>query len=204
MLRELVYPKIEGILKAWARALHARHITPNQLTLGGCALTLAAGLLYASGHLFLGSLMVGFASLGDMLDGALARETGQVSKFGAFLDSVTDRYSDFFIFGGLAVHFAYTDRFGLMLLTLGLIAGAYAVSYAKARAENFIDNCGVGLFDRPLRIILFILGTLIPPLLPLLLWVLFIGSNATAVHRVLHTRGKLPAPPPAPAAAPAS
>lgn len=195
MLRKHFYPLIEGTLKQAARALDAQGITPNQLTLAGLALNFAAGWIYASGHLFLGSLVVIFAGLGDMLDGALARECNKVTPFGAFLDSVTDRYSDFFIFGGLALHFARTGQGGLLVITLGALAGAYAVSYAKARGENFIKNCGVGLFDRALRIIVLLTGCMIPGLLTVSLWVLFIGSNVTAVQRVLHTRKQLLTPP---------
>ena len=195
MLRDLVYPKIKPLLSTVARFLHSRGFTPNQLTLAGLSLNFVCGFFYATGHLFLGAVMILVAGLGDLLDGALARETGQVTKFGAFLDSVTDRYSDFFIFGGLAVHFARSGQHGYLLLTLGLLAGAYVVSYAKARAENFIENCGVGLFDRPVRLILFGVGTAFHVLLPAALWILFIGTNATAVHRILHTKKVLTEPP---------
>ncbi|MBU3759320.1 MAG: CDP-alcohol phosphatidyltransferase family protein [Candidatus Omnitrophica bacterium] len=195
MLRKHVYPLIESALKKTARVLDARGITPNQLTLAGLVLNFAAGWIFASGHLFLGSLVVILAGLGDMLDGALARECGKATSFGAFLDSVTDRYSDFFIFSGLALHFARHQEAHLLVITLGALAGAYAVSYAKARAENFIQNCGVGLFDRAMRILILLAGCLISPLLPLALWILFLGSNATAVQRVLHTRRQLASPP---------
>lgn len=196
MLRKHFYPLIEGTLKKIAHLLDAQGITPNQLTLAGLILNFAAGWIYASGHLFLGSLVVIFAGLGDMLDGALARECNKTTTFGAFLDSVTDRYSDFFIFGGLSLHFARTGQGGLLVITLGTLAGAYGVSYAKARAENFIKNCGVGLFDRALRIVLILVGCMIPGLLSISLWVLFIGSNVTAVQRVLYTQKHLQNPPP--------
>jgi CDP-diacylglycerol---glycerol-3-phosphate 3-phosphatidyltransferase len=195
MLRKYAYPLIEGPMKKTAHFLDSQGITPNQLTLAGLVLNFAAGWIFASGNLLLGALVVILAGIGDMLDGTLARECSKATPFGAFLDSVTDRYSDFFIFGGLALHFARTNQGGLLVITLGALAGAYAVSYAKARAENFIPNCGVGIFDRALRIILLLAGCILPVLLPALLWVLFLGSNATAVHRILHTRKILNAPP---------
>lgn len=194
MLRKHLYPLIEGFLKKVSRTLDAQGITPNQLTLAGLVLNFAAGWIFASGHLFWGSLVVIIAGFGDMLDGALARECNKATPFGAFLDSVTDRYSDFFIFGGLALHFARTGQGGLLVVTLGALAGAYGVSYAKARAENFIKNCGVGLFDRALRIVLLLIGCLVPPLLGTILWILFIGANATAVQRILHTQKHLNTP----------
>lgn len=195
MLRKHLYPLVEGPLKKASHLLNAQGITPNQLTLAGLILTFAAGWILASGNFFLAALVIVLAGLGDMLDGALAREFNKVTPFGAFLDSVTDRYSDFFIFGGLALYFARTGQGGLLVVTLGALAGAYAVSYAKARAENFIPSCGVGIFDRALRIILLLVGFVLPVLLPLLLWVLFLGSNATAVHRILHTQKMLNTPP---------
>jgi CDP-diacylglycerol--glycerol-3-phosphate 3-phosphatidyltransferase len=161
------------------------------MTLIGLGLNFLAGWILSGGYLFLGSLAVILASLSDMLDGPLARITKQESKFGAFLDSTVDRYSDFFIFGGLAVHFARSDQPLMFLLTLGTLAGAFVTSYAKARAENFIKHCHVGFFERPERIIAVALGTLIPLLLPLTVWVLFIGTNATAVQRILYTQNAL-------------
>jgi CDP-diacylglycerol--glycerol-3-phosphate 3-phosphatidyltransferase len=120
--------------------------------------------------------------------------TGQVTKFGAFLDSSVDRYSDFFLVGGLALHFARTGQNGALVLSLGVILGSFCVSYTKARAENFIPHCGVGLFDRGLRIVLLLLGTLITPLLKPILWILLLGSHATAIQRILHTRNALAKP----------
>lgn len=194
MLRKTVYPKIEGYLKLAVKPLADNGITPNQLTLAGLALNFVAGYLYASGNFMGGALMLLVAGMGDLLDGLLARETGKVSKFGAFLDSSCDRYSDFFLFGGLALHYAYFDEAVNLVLCLGIIAGSYAVSYTKARAENFIENCGIGIFDRAVRLIVLFWGTFIPALAPLALWVLFFGSNATAVQRILHTKKALETP----------
>ena len=191
MLRKAIYPKVEGLLTQTARLLDRRGISPNQLTLAGLSLNFLAGWIYASGGLFLGAVVVLIAALGDLLDGPLARMSGRVTKFGAFLDSTVDRYSDFFLFGGLALYFAERGRSDWFLLTLGIIMGSFITSYAKARAENFIENCGVGIFERAERVILLALGTLIPFLLPLVCWILFLGTNATAIHRILHTRKTL-------------
>ena len=126
-----------------------------------------------------------------MLDGALARTTGQSSKFGAFLDSTTDRYGDVFIFGGLAVYYARQDQIGWLVICLIIIAGSYATSYSKARSENFIDSCNVGIFERPERMIGLGIITFIPPLRGLALWALAIGTNYTAIQRILYTKKKL-------------
>ncbi len=191
MLRKSVYPKIEATLNQWAAVLHQKGFTPNQLTLAGLALNFVAGWIYAGGHLFLGAIMVMIAASGDMLDGPLARSTGQTTPFGAFLDSTVDRYSDFFLFGGLALHYAQTREWLYLFLCLGSLMGAYVTSYAKARAENLIENCSVGVFERAERIIALLLGSLFSFLMPLALWVLFLGTNITAIHRILFTQKAL-------------
>jgi len=188
MLRKTLYPKVENLLNRFALRLHQQGFSPNQLTLAGLGLNFLAGWIYSGGFLFLGALVVIAAAFGDLLDGPLARTTGRATKFGAFFDSTVDRYSDFFIFGGLALHFALSQRYGQLLITLGILMGAVVTSYAKARAENLIEDCSVGIFERPERVILIVLGTLVSPLLTAVLWILLIGTNATAIQRILHTR----------------
>ncbi len=191
MLRKSVYPKIEARLNAWAQILNAKGFTPNQLTLAGLGVTFLAGWLFASGHFFLGGIVMLTAGLADMLDGPLARTSGKASKFGAFLDSTVDRYSDFFLFGGLALFYANNNEPGKLLLVLGSLAGAFVTSYSKARSENFIQSCSVGVFERSERVIALGLGSLFSFLMPLALWVLFIGTNATAIQRILFVQKSL-------------
>lgn len=197
MIRKHVYPHIEGGLNKLAGWLDKKNITPNHITLAGTALSLVAGVIYASGHFTLAGIVCVFSCLGDMLDGALARLTGKSSKFGAFLDSTTDRYADVFIFGGLAVYYARQNEIGWLVICLIIIAGAYATSYSKARSENFIDSCPVGIFERPERMIalgFFTFFTFIPHIQPLSLWTLAIGTNYTALQRILYTKRKLSEP----------
>lgn len=188
MLRETVYPKIEAQVNRAVTALNKNGITPNQLTLAGAALNLLAGIIYAKGLFFLGAIVLLAAGLGDMLDGPLARLSGKASRFGAFLDSTVDRYSDFFIFGGIAVYFAGEAEVFWFLVTLGILLGSFAVSYTKARAENLIKDCGVGFFGRAERIVLLAVGTGLTPLLKIVLLALLIGTHATALQRVFHTK----------------
>lgn len=191
MLRKAIYPKVESTLTAAAAELHKKGFTPNQLTLAGLALNFVAGWIYANGHLFWGGIFILLAALGDLLDGPLARSTGKVTKFGAFLDSTVDRYSDFFIFGGLALHYARIDEGLYLILCLGSIMGAFVTSYSKARAENLIESCNAGVFERAERVIAFAVGSLFWPLMPIVLWILFIGTNFTAVQRILFTQKAL-------------
>ena len=190
-LRETLYPKVAPIADAIVSFLKAQGISPNQLTLAGAALSLLTGVIYAKGYLFLGGVMLIVAGAADLIDGPLARATGKVNSFGAFLDSTVDRYSDFFVFAGLAVHFVRISEIFWFLVTLGIILGAFAVSYTKARAENFIKNCGVGIFGRAERILILAAATLLSPLLKLVLLVLLVGTHATAVQRILYTKKAL-------------
>ncbi|HOW58666.1 MAG TPA: CDP-alcohol phosphatidyltransferase family protein [Candidatus Omnitrophota bacterium] len=191
MLRKVLYKKFEPLITKVVSFLADRGILPYQLSFAGAALSLLTGVIYAKGYLFLGSIFLLAAGLGDLLDGPLARLTGKASSFGAFFDSTIDRYSDFFIFGGLAAFFVWQGEVFWFFVTLGIILGTFLVSYTKARAENFIKNCGVGIFGRAERILLLAVATFFSPLLKLVLLVLLIGTHATAVHRILHTRKTL-------------
>ena len=194
-LRETLYPKVEPIANAIVSFLKTQGVSPNQLTFAGAILSLLAGVIYAKGYLFLGGIVLFVAGACDLLDGLLARTTGKTSPFGAFLDSVIDRYSDFFVFAGLAVYFAGNGEIFWFFIMLGIILGAFAISYAKSRAENFIKNCSVGTFGRAERTLLLIAGTLVTPLLKLVLLVLLVGTHATAIQRILHTKKTLAEPP---------
>lgn len=191
MLRRLTYDKVEPLLNQGARFLSKRKFTPNQLTLAGLALNVLAGWAFSGGLLFLGGVLMLIAGLGDLLDGPLARLTGKASRFGAFLDSTVDRYSDFFLFGGLAYYFATEEFWGRCLMTLGILLGAFVTSYAKARAENLIPSCSVGIFERAERVLLLAPGILIPPLLPWVLVILLVGTHVTALQRILFVRKEL-------------
>ena len=187
-LRETLYPKVEPIANAIVSFLKKQGISPNQLTLAGLALSLLTGVIYAKGYLFLGGIVLFVAGAGDLLDGLLARTTGKTSSFGAFFDSVVDRYSDFFVFAGLATYFVRGGEIFWFFVSLGILLGSFIVSYSKARSENFIKHCGVGTFGRAERILLLIAGTLVTPLLKLILLVLLVGTHATALQRILHTK----------------
>jgi len=189
--RKKIYPKIEERLNKIARVLSDRGFTPNQLTVAGLALNFVTGWIYASGLFFLGALVLLVAGAADLLDGPLARVKKMASPYGAFLDSTLDRYSDFFLFGGIAIHFARTNQSGWFLIVMGIIAGSFVTSYSKARAENFIESCAIGFFGRFERILLILLSSFLPFLLPFSLWILLIGTNWTAVQRILFTQKAL-------------
>ncbi len=190
-LRETLYPKVEPLANAIVSFLKAQSISPTQLTLAGAALSLLTGVIYAKGYLFLGGVVLFVAGAADLLDGLLARTTGKTSAFGAFLDSVVDRYSDFFVFAGLATYYIQNGEVFWFFVMLGIILGSGVISYTKARAENFIKDCSVGLFGRSERILLLIAGSLLTFLLKPVLLVLLVGTHVTAIQRILLTKKTL-------------
>ncbi len=164
-------------LKAWG-------VTPNGLTVSGFAMTALAALLLARGEFIWGALLLALASFFDMLDGSLARATEQSSKFGAFIDSTLDRYSESVTFLALAVHYSSTlDTRMELLLTFVILIGSLMVSYTRARAEALGVECKGGMLQRPERIILLIGGLLTGWMLPVL-WIMAVLTNISALQRI--------------------
>jgi CDP-diacylglycerol--glycerol-3-phosphate 3-phosphatidyltransferase len=165
--------------------------TPNALTVIGSLLTACVGLLASQGWFLAAGICLFVFSATDTLDGALARATNRVSTFGAFLDSVCDRYAEAAVFLGLVWWYqTHLDLLGVVLAYVALV-GSLMVSYARARAEGVgLEAKDVGWFQRPERIITLGLGLLLasafPPVLPLALALLAVLTTVTVLQRVLH------------------
>jgi CDP-diacylglycerol---glycerol-3-phosphate 3-phosphatidyltransferase len=169
------------------RVLARLGLTPNMLTLAGSLLNAGVGVVLAAGYVQIGGALLIFTSAFDLLDGALAKATGKGSKFGAFLDSTLDRYSEAFVLLGLL--WLSVQR-GLQLnifLIYIVIVGSLLVSYTRARAEGLGLECRVGWFGRPERIAVLCLG-LILNVVSLALAILAVLTHVTAVQRMLHVR----------------
>lgn len=175
---------IAAPLNQIARALEGTGVSPNVLTLIGFGLTGVVALVLATGNLFVGGLLLIFAALFDTLDGALARSTDQVTRFGAFLDSTLDRYSEAVTLLGLMIFYSSRpdDAVYVLLLAFTLV-GSFMVSYTRARAEAVGIECREGLFQRTERIAVLIVGLLTGWMAPVL-WILAIFTNFTALQRV--------------------
>ncbi len=186
MIRRYVGKPVESALRALARALDRRGVSPNALTLTGLVVNVGAAWAYFAGVWFAAGLIVLLAGLFDMLDGAVARAGGGGSAVGAFTDSVVDRYSDFLVFSGLLAHYAAAGDLLRTLLVLAVVLGAFMVSYVRARAELVIPRCDVGLMERPERIILLAAGSLFG-FLEAALWALVVLTHGTALYRIYHT-----------------
>lgn len=180
-----------GVASQWiidkiVYVLSVLRISPNMLTMVGLAINLYAAYLFAGDRFVAAGGVVIFAGLFDMLDGQVARLTNRVSDFGAFLDSVIDRYSDVVLFIGLLIYYARVRRFFYVVLVAIVMAGSVMVSYTRARAESLIPLCKVGFLERPERIVLIIIGALFNRMAAVL-WVIAVLANVTVFHRCLYT-----------------
>jgi CDP-diacylglycerol--glycerol-3-phosphate 3-phosphatidyltransferase len=189
-LRERLEPPLRARLEPLVGALAARRITPNQVTLAALLLSLLAALGIAAGWPRTGALVLIVASLGDLVDGMLARQTGQSSAFGAFFDSTLDRIAEGAVLAALAYRFAIADRPLLVAAVVLALLGSLLVSYTRARAEALGVACKVGFMSRAERLVLLIGGLLfgLPGLAVVALAVL---SLYTVCERVEHVRTAL-------------
>ena len=171
-------------------ALRWLRVTPNQITVAGTVLNVAAAALVIADHLIYAGIVFLVAGCFDMLDGALARLAQKVTPFGAFLDSTLDRVSEGVMFAAIAYLLAVEGRsidVGLVVLAL---LGSILVSYTRARAESLDVECKVGLMSRPERIILIAIG-LFFDVLPYVIYIMLALTAFTVVQRVVHTYRQL-------------
>ena len=184
------------LLHAIVRGLALTRISPNVLTFLGLVINIVAAVFfgyansqnYSRMFLYAGLTIIG-AGIFDMVDGRVARATGQVTTFGAFFDSVIDRYSDVALFFGLLVYYARANRFFYLVLVAIVMVSSVMVSYTRARAESLIGRCKVGFMERPERVVLVIIGGLFArwgAMAPVL-WVLAVLSTITIIHRIAYT-----------------
>ena len=192
-----------------ARAALKVGLTPDTVTIIGTAGSVLAALtLYPAGHLFIGWLVIWFFVLADMLDGAMARQQGGGTRFGAVLDATCDRISDGAVFCGLMWWAAFgLHSASLVVATMICLVTSQVISYIKARAEASGLDGGGGLIERPERLVIALGGAGIsdlpfvpmPMALHIAMWVLAVASLITVGQRVHSVRSspgamdKLPA-----------
>ncbi len=184
------------LLQAIVNGLSLTRISPNVLTFIGLLINTAAAILFGFANeqnharmFFYAGLVIIGAGIFDMVDGRVARQTQQVTVFGAFFDSVIDRYSDVVLFFGLLVFYARGNRLFYVFLAAFVMVTSLMVSYTRARAEALIGSCKVGFMERPERVVLIILGALFNRwgVMAPVLWVLAVISTVTVVHRIVYT-----------------
>ena len=150
----------KGALRAIepAISLLARHnVSPNAITTVGTLLTVAAGVVYGTGHIMTAGWLMAVTAFFDVVDGEVARRTGRSTVFGAFYDSTLDRVADGALMAGLTVFYAtnpvHHNVYMMVVCLLGII-GTFLVSYTRARAESLGIDAKVGVMQRPERIVL--------------------------------------------------
>jgi CDP-diacylglycerol--glycerol-3-phosphate 3-phosphatidyltransferase len=177
------------ILRAIVRALGFLRVKPNHLTMLGFIMSIVTAYVFARGSFRLAGVLLIIAGLFDMVDGMVARSMNAVTPFGAFFDSIMDRYSDLILYLGLIIYYGQHDRMNYVVLVGVVMMGSVLTSYARARAECLIPKCKVGFLERPERIVLLIIGSFY--FMDPVLWVIAVLSNWTVVHRILYTRSQI-------------
>lgn len=173
-------------------------LTPDVVTILGTVVAVAGALIFfPMGKLFIGTLVVWFFVLFDMLDGAMAREQGGGTRFGAVLDATCDRVSDGAVFCGLLwwIAFGLHDK-PLAAATLICLVTSQVISYIKARAEASGLRGDGGIIERPERLIIVLVGAGVsdfpfvawPPALPVAMWLLAAASVVTCAQRLYTVR----------------
>jgi len=158
--------------------------SPNVLSVAGFVITLFA--CYRLSFDFLtGGIFILVGALFDVMDGVVARTQKKMTRFGAFLDSVLDRYSDAFILLAIAYNLKNESNTVGIVLCLGTLVGAFLISYSRARAEGIGEECKNGLMERPERIILISLGAITGLIIPVL-WILVVLTHFTVLQRIHH------------------
>jgi CDP-diacylglycerol--glycerol-3-phosphate 3-phosphatidyltransferase len=175
------------------RALARSGVSPDLITYLGVALQVIVAVLILEGKLLVAGLLAIVAAFSDALDGAVAKALGTSNKFGAFLDSTTDRLSDALVFipiawlYGVDPDIAERDEPWVAAVALATLVLAFLVSYTKARAESLGYDCNVGIAERAERLIV-VIAALIVDLLPPALVVLGVLSGITVLQRMVHVR----------------
>lgn len=178
--------KFRGRIGGVGRFVARTNISPNTLTFIGLGLNIVVAAIIASGNLILGGMLLLVAGGWDALDGAVARATNQITRFGAFLDSTFDRYSDAVVLGGVLIYFTSTDAGTLPIaLTYTAIVGSLIISYIRAKAEIVGIRGSVGFAQRLERVIILAVALLLSqPFWGVV--ILAALTQVTAAHRLIH------------------
>ncbi|MGD9143062.1 MAG: CDP-alcohol phosphatidyltransferase family protein [Dehalococcoidia bacterium] len=180
-----------NITQPVVRLLAKTPLTPNAVSWLGFLITVGAAALIGTNHLLAAGVVVLFAGIFDMLDGALARATGKVTRFGGVLDSTLDRLSEAALLLGILVIYVRGQQVGESILVGLALTSSMTVSYLRSRIEALGIECKVGLFTRPERVIVLALGLMLSQfqyVLIIALSIITFFSLITAGQRLIHAR----------------
>lgn len=182
----------DQVMRPVGRVLARTPLSPNAVTVIGVVIQFVVAALIVDGRLVVAGFVAAGAALFDALDGALAKARGSTSRFGAFLDSTTDRLSDALLFAPLAWLYGVApvrpdyDQPWVAATALVALVASFLVSYVKARAEGLGIECKVGIVERAERLIIMILALVFNALLPAAVLLLAVLSVVTVCQRIAH------------------
>jgi len=163
--------------------LYKINITPNILTIFGLIFVIIGSIFIVLKQFIIAGIFLSIGNILDALDGYLARKYNQATKFGAFLDSVIDRFSDAFPL--IAISYLLRNNDFIFFISLLSIIFSFMVSYTRARSEGLGIDCKVGIFERPERSIILIIGVFIS-FIDIAIIIIAIGSFITFLQRVFY------------------
>lgn len=175
------------ILSVYRLFLKNRRVNPNIFTLWGAVFGFAGGALIAFGYLPGGAILIMISGFLDLMDGAVARNMEGVTRFGGFLDSVLDRYTDLFIMFGISIHFLRHGQLFYVAAVFFASIGIAVIPYARARAEAAGLACKTGMLERPERLIIILIG-LFSGLVEYAVILLALLTHVTVVQRILFVK----------------
>lgn len=185
-LNDLAHDLVATLFTPVARWLQRMNVSANLVTVLGFVLNVCAGGVLVIGRLQLAAILIAVGGTLDGLDGLLARLSGQVSSFGAFFDSVLDRWSESVVFLGLLVWYQRADMTVEVILIYVALVSSLLVSYTRARAEGVGAQCNRGLFTRLERVVVLVAGLVLQQV-TIALWILAVFATFTAVQRIYLT-----------------
>jgi len=188
-LTDWMRARLGGLVEPIAAFLNRLGLAPNTITILGLTGNTLGAFFLARGQFLIGGLLVLLMGPVDALDGAMARQRGEATEFGAFVDSVTDRYSELLIFGALLAYYAMHDEVLMVGVTFAAAAGSVLVSYIRARAQSLGFEAKGGLLTRMERYVVLIPSIVLgfPSVGVAIVAVL---GNVTALQRILQVRGQ--------------
>jgi len=176
-----------NILDPFVDIIVRLHVHPNHFTILGLFTTIIGAIFYAKHDIRIGGLFILLGGICDIIDGKVARKTGLSSNFGAIFDSSLDRYAELFMFLGTAIYFVQKDHPITSIMIFLALGGSMMVSYVRARAEGLGYECKVGIMQRPERVVYVGFSSLVHPyLLEVVIWMIAILANFTAIQRMYH------------------
>lgn len=184
MIKAAFGDRLDGWIEAAFPFLFRHRVSPNLLSVVGVLVSLGAAVAFGTGAFVWGGLVLLAGGFFDLVDGVVARHHGTSTTFGAFLDSTLDRLVDMVVLLGILMHYAQTGAVGVVLLAAFCLVSSVLVSYAKARAERYVESFEGGILERGERIGLLAVGGLFGVMVPVL-WIVALGSSVTVLQRFL-------------------